>query len=1473
MYPFCSRTLAVHLTSAVRFSLTLLVVVSTGAVSAHAQVVIRERVELHAEPAQVADSAASAARGGGHSGGGLYLQSRWGDGDPYNIRLESGHATWASMELITASGTAGVPLEIASNNGHSTWYWFQDRWKHDTGSRFVGMLGPGQQVGVHVTIGSSEGETLMLTGSLDPAGGNAELSGGGVARMTFGPFLYDGPSYSGSGHPIQSTQEEVASGGRVPIQIPPKNMAGRPLPADYEISVAVEAFPADLDWIWWKEVNSEDAEAFQEEVYAWDFAFSPAAAPSAREDEEPEDEEREGENVSSRTGGYTCGSAGPFQDYEWYLFRCSPGSPLTRRTMRIRAGDLDSLKLVAPVYGETVARYLPNGVRLEVRLQYGESEYCEYAVPQIPNVGGPSINTENWPAIESTCEIDAVYLQFIPGKVDLLADSDNDGQLTADDEAAEFDSLRVGALIPLNDDDDDGDDVLDYEDDYVLGEDDLEELRVEASLQLEPGAAPAVRLEALTGLAGIRLWETPEKQTEVELPADLDYDDLPVSFYVEGASWEDSTATLRLSVFDLNDEDAEYGADTLTLYAGPLGLSLPEAAEAGADPFAILTGLPAEAEVDFEVYRNGALVQSATTAIEGLSATLEIDASASQTSPGDVYRLVALADQGALRLEATTTVVPGPPATVELLANVVGDPARATQELEQAVRSALASARTRADGETEGVALPSDGYSSAYVSALFRDLHGNPVLDGYPVSWSLEGAGAFITSIDTTTFGLGVSAAVLQAGPFGDVPHVITVQSGEAEAELIIESLPVEITLAATAASVEIDADQPVSIVATFVDTAGNPVRDGTPVEWVSSKGKIIGSTTVSGGVAAAELRADTGNQTTGTAVITASVGNNVGRREIRFVPPDGCLYAELQLGGQGFGVLVGDRAMNVSGTTASGPLDFGPNGYGVQGDVVQVERLDGTMAEVPVFSALEGIVYGEANTSVVVTVPLEARKFIQVFNRPTLEATEAGFGFTGRDGQIVVEIGDDGVGHFLVGSLGAFTDEAFPDEVLYKTQLSVSPYHSTIGRLSGICLAGTTVDVVLVKEAFWADFVATLGEGLIGFITGQGDSGAVVAADLILGSMPGLGIYADGRDLVLSLAGMASGDDSASALVASFALFGLATELPWFKGSADVVVNYAKVLIKRLGDAPLARVLSGQVVGSIAQSLASRSLDPIMRELAFLRKLGDADDTFLNLARGMVKSDADYAAMRTLAARLANEAGDDLTPLLTRLSADYGPDDVMRAMRSLASETPEVVGSLKSLGKLDFASKGLASGGWDRVVDGKSVTERYISQVDHLGASSKEVERIDALAEVPGSWVHVKNKISNSGQQFEMSTAIAERKAGYSLEELGLDLFKPNGNIDTDVDVVSLRAAIESKGGKNLRGLRDKLGKYKNFAPGARKEIFVAVNYSEFPNGFRELPNRLKEHLKAHGLTSRNVLFVDPATDSYRSFDYPSDW
>ena len=938
-----------------------------------------------------------------------------------------------------------------------------------------------------------------------------------------------------------------------------------------------------------------------------------------------------------------------------------------------------------------------------------------------------------------------VDIEVVPLRVDLAADSDNDGALDEDDEVAEYDDGRLGALLGYNDDDDDGDGVPDFEDPAVPGEDDLEELRLGVLPDSSGQSTTLVlRLEALEGGENVRVWEDAAKTTAVALPRELDYSDLPVTYWTEGVAWDDATTVLRLVLED--PAGGELEADTLRVYSGPTGVSLPAEAAAGESPTAVLTGLPPGAEVDFAVYRNGALVQTLQETVADLRATAGVDAWPSRQSPGDVYRVEAVADGGALTLESgPSVVVPGP-----------------------AVTTTLAVTDDR---------LPSDGSALANVTLSGFDAYGNPVRDGTPVFWDLGDAGHLLHAADSTVG--GTATAEVQAGWLGDLQQELQAHVDTATAATSLDNLPVDVVLQASTGTLEIGSGGQATVTATVTDLDGNPVPNGTPVTWFSSKGELQASAVVTGGVASATLSADAGNQTTGRAIISAAVGNNVGRAEVSFTPPTDCLHAEAQMpfSDVALPVLVGDEV-------------FDPSSQG--GGYVAVEQADGSFEDYPYWTAVEGVVRGDPGTVVSVTIPAEARPFLSLYSLDG--ATQSG-----PDGTIEVEVDLLGVARFLIGSTGAFTEQAHPDDAFYRTALDVAFVGDVPpggGGRGSDCTTQTTLDVVVTTKGRWGRLLDGVGNFAWGALSGEGDDLAAISGDLVLGALPVVGVFSDGRDVIKEVARLWPGGESPNFVVAGFALFGLAAEIPLFKGGPDQVLGLAKNVLKRLSPgSPLTR----GIWSFLKRAVADLDVDAVLDSGPVFTKLLDSP-SFRQLAEEtLVRSDDGFDALRTMMSRVG---ADEVEDVLTALSTEVSPGQLRRAMSLWGSGLDEATAiALRDAGKLEVISRAAAKGDW-----AARAARRYRDAVVALGPDHPALLKLDEFVEVPGSAKLLRRQstpeasLVDAGVQFELDAARSLRGRGEDVVELGVR--RPS----RELDIVTDRHLVEVKGGNPSNIDREKM-------------------------------------------------------------------
>lgn len=115
--------------------------------------------------------------------------------------------------------------------------------------------------------------------------------------------------------------------------------------------------------------------------------------------------------------------------------------------------------------------------------------------------------------------------------------------------------LDPGGIVALNHDDDDRDGTLDLMDDSVLGEDEMEVLRLDVDLQLSEGE---VTLDLTAGTGKIKVWDDRGKSTEFDLPKkwNLKKEEVPGIVWIEGiersAAMADVTFLLRYE----NDQGA-----------------------------------------------------------------------------------------------------------------------------------------------------------------------------------------------------------------------------------------------------------------------------------------------------------------------------------------------------------------------------------------------------------------------------------------------------------------------------------------------------------------------------------------------------------------------------------------------------------------------------------------------------------------------------------------------------------------------------------------------------------------------------------------------------------------------------------------------------------------------------------------------------------------------------------------------------
>lgn len=199
---------------------------------------------------------------------------------------------------------------------------------------------------------------------------------------------------------------------------------------------------------------------------------------------------------------------------------------------------------------------------------------------------------------------------------------------------------------------------------------------------------------------------------------------------------------------------------------------------------------------------------------------------------------------------ASTTVIPGPPASVAI--------------------------------SRSPTSLPANGFSTANITATVKDIAGNNVQDGTDVVLETKLGHFFGNGLDTITpsTSSGVATTIFQAGTVtGTASITATAQGGSYPSAnttiLLTTATPATITLSAAPTSIPADGSSTSIITAVVSDSLGGSASDGTTVSFETAAGTLDG-----GGLTADKLLAGgtvtVGLQATlaGTAHITATAGS-----------------------------------------------------------------------------------------------------------------------------------------------------------------------------------------------------------------------------------------------------------------------------------------------------------------------------------------------------------------------------------------------------------------------------------------------------------------------------------------------------------------------------------------------------------------------------------------------------------------------
>ena len=433
-----------------------------------------------------------------------------------------------------------------------------------------------------------------------------------------------------------------------------------------------------------------------------------------------------------------------------------------------------------------------------------------------------------------------VVLPASGGAVDLVMDTDHDGDLDADDEAGEDADGRVGALVALNDDDDDESGEPDVGE-SGFEDDDIEEIRLVAAPVGE------VRLEAVQGGENVWLWTNRRKTAEVVLPHTLPASALPVSYFVEGVRWDTLSTVLRL----VQETEVRTEADTVRLYVGPTAVSFPVATTPGVRPVGSLLGFPAGTELTLTTVLDGAEGESQTVVMSGLVQLFEPALDPASLQPGATVAVRVGFDGGAGGvLSGDCEVVPGPPDRVVLSAP---EPARP---------------------------WVADGVSTRRLDVAVMDSLGFAVAEGTAVVLQArDHVGGAVDAPVAETDAEGTASFVLTAPISGG----LTVQASAGSAlsgTLRLVPVPVRLELVSWLDTLDVHHKHRGGL------TLQTNAAEGAVVQWSVSNGEGGRPRYSEGQVyrGTASTSVPTEGADPGLSIVTASVGNAAVAKQLRFV-------------------------------------------------------------------------------------------------------------------------------------------------------------------------------------------------------------------------------------------------------------------------------------------------------------------------------------------------------------------------------------------------------------------------------------------------------------------------------------------------------------------------------------------------------------------------------------------------------------
>ncbi|WP_444917516.1 Ig-like domain-containing protein [Microbulbifer sp. JMSA003] len=188
----------------------------------------------------------------------------------------------------------------------------------------------------------------------------------------------------------------------------------------------------------------------------------------------------------------------------------------------------------------------------------------------------------------------------------------------------------------------------------------------------------------------------------------------------------------------------------------------------------------------------------------------------------------------------------------------------------------------------EAATVPADTVSQIELSATLRDQFGNLVLEGTPVSWSLDDS-AELKNVVSETDAEGVVTALYIVDEQASTASV-DITSGDATGYIEVTKTPLTIQLSASQSSVQSGGEQFITLTATIT---GSTELEGIPVSWTSTDGSLSAySTAITGNTATVYLYSSIAP---GSATVSASIPGFASEISVNFTPSD-LAVAELEL-------------------------------------------------------------------------------------------------------------------------------------------------------------------------------------------------------------------------------------------------------------------------------------------------------------------------------------------------------------------------------------------------------------------------------------------------------------------------------------------------------------------------------------------------------------------------------------------------